>query len=1123
MKKKSMKEGNLFFIKESVIKLTLVTLLLFVGSGILQATVTVEKGGKITIQKTNVTMQSVIKEIEQKSEYSFFINDNLLDVNKKVTINIQNATISEAVSALLKDTDYTFEIVRRQIIIKRKPDPANAPKKKVTGNIADNSGLPLIGVTVKVKGKNEGVITDMDGNFSIEAEGADKIEVSYIGYIPREIAVTGGGKLNISLNENIKELQEIVVVGYGTQKRLNVTGSVSSVSSSQLKQSPVANISNALAGRLPGIISVQRGGEPGNDGANIWIRGMGTYGTANSPLVMVDGLERSYDNIDPNEIEDITILKDASSTAVYGVRGANGVILITTKRGTSEKPQISVNLQSAVQQPTRLPEYLDSYDALKIYREGLKNDGLNAAMYTDEYLAKYRDRTNPTYQYLYPSVDWQKEMLKPLSMMHQANINVNGKNSFVRYFVSVSYMQQNGLYKYDDVTEDYDIQAKLNRYNFRSNVDLSISKNLDMEVNLGGIIRDRNYPNVNSGELWNRLKTTPPWWYSVKNPDGSVAGVQGLGRNPYGMLTQQGYQRNFETTLQATAGFTWRLPWVTQGLSMKGRLSFDTMNFRDVNRSKGVYTYRFMIDENETDLGKGVYTKVEEGTNTLDYGVSANGSKKVVMEFFFNYDRRFGMHDVKGLLLYNQQSYTEAVGGGRNNAVSGLPYKYQGIVGRAAYSFDDRYFAEFNFGYNGSENFFRGRRFGFFPAVSAGWLLSNEEFIRETLPVVSLLKLRASVGIVGNDKSGQRFLYQGKWILDGPGYQFGQNYDGAGYGGAEESATGNEFVTWEQAKKTNLGIDVGLWNNDLKLEADLFYEKRDHILTQPLTIPETIGIQNLPMINAGVVENKGFEAVLTFQKNYRDFGYFVRGNYSFARNKIINITEPKLTGREWQARTGRRINEHMGLTALGLFRDWDDIASSPKQTFGPVQPGDIKYADLNGDGQIDSQDEGFLGRTSIPEAMAGLSFGANYKGLDISVLFQGAFGAYVYYGGSSIYPFAQNSSILAEVRGNYYSESNPDTHALYPRMTSNDNANNYRVSTFWHRKSDYVRLKNVEIGYTLPTSLMKRVGISQARIYLTGLNLFSWSGIKTFDPEIPDGTGSYPQQRVYNIGLNFSF
>ncbi|UVO99436.1 SusC/RagA family TonB-linked outer membrane protein [Bacteroides sp. BFG-257] len=436
-------------------------------------------------------------------------------------------------------------------------------KRNITGQVKDNMGESLIGVTVQIKGEVGGTITDIDGKFTIKANIGDKLVVSYIGYTPQEIMIDNREHFSIVLNEDVNELQEVVVVGYGTQKRLNVTGSVSSVSSNQLKQSPVANISNALAGRLPGIISVQRGGEPGNDGANIWIRGFGTYGTANSPLIMVDGLERSYDNIDPNEIEDITILKDASSTAVYGVRGANGVILITTKRGTAEKPQISVNLQTAIQQPTRLPKYLDSYDALTLYREGLVNDGLNAAMYTDEYLAKYRDNSNPTYKYLYPNVNWQDEMLKPSSMMHQANININGKNSFVRYFVSVSYMQQNGLYNYEDATEDYNIQATLNRYNFRSNVDLSISKNLEMEVNLGGIIRDRNYPNVDTGDLWNRLKITPPWWYPVQNPDGSAAGVQGLARNPYAMLTQQGYRKNFETTLQATAGFTWKLPWVT--------------------------------------------------------------------------------------------------------------------------------------------------------------------------------------------------------------------------------------------------------------------------------------------------------------------------------------------------------------------------------------------------------------------------------------------------------------------------------------------------------------------------------------------------------------------------------
>lgn len=1082
---------------------------------------------KVTLSYQNVPFERVLNSIKQQTGLALVFSEQLVDVNRTVSINVASIEVEEALKQLLADTNVDFEIKNNKLYLIEKAITGKSDSgtvKKISGTVSTRNGEPIIGATVSVKNSSTATMTDVSGRFSLEVPADAVLTISYLGYETQEINVNGRADFRITLKEDDRRLDEVVVIGYGTQKRLNVTGSVAAISAKQLKQSPVANISNALIGRLPGLISVQRVGEPGNDAANIWIRGFGTYGSAQSPIIMVDGVERSYDNIDPNEIETISILKDASSTAIYGVRGANGVVLITTKRGTETKPRVNVNVQTAMQSPTRLPEYLDSYDALHLYRKGLINDGQNASLYTDEYINKYRDRKNPTYQYLYPSVNWQEALLKSHSAMTQANLNINGKNDYVKYFVSVSYLKQDGLYKYEDIIEDYNIQSKLERYNFRSNVDLSVTKDLDVEVNLGGIIRDRNYPNVDTDYLWSKLKMTPPWWYPMTNPDGSIPGQPSLDTNPYGMLTQTGYRRLFETTLQATTGFTLRLPWVTQGLSLRGRLSFDALNYRNITRAKGVYTYQFTIDENETDISKGTYTKVADGTTVLDYAVNANSNRKTLIELFLNYDRTFGEHNVKGLLLYSQQSYFAYVDGGIDNAIPGLPYKYQGVVGRGEYSLKNRYFAEFNFGYNGSENFIKGKRFGFFPAISIGWLASDEHFIKDNLQFLDLLKLRASVGEVGNDLSGYRFLYQGQWNLSQGGYTFGTNYDGTYYSGAIESAIGNELVTWERARKYNAGIDMGFWKSALKIEADFFYEHRDQILTQPLTIPNIVGIANLPMINAGIVDNKGFETVISYQKSYNDFGYFVKVNYTFARNKIIELTEPDMSSRPWQSRTGRRINEHYGLRAIGLFLDYDDIASSPTQTFGTVQPGDIKYADLNGDGKIDSQDEGYLGRVGIPESIAGLSLGFNYKGFDASILFQGAFGAYVYYGGSATYPFSRFAGVLAEVQANYFdAETNPDVNALYPRLTSNDNANNYRTSSFWHRKSDYVRLKNLEIGYTLPKTVSKKWGIDNARIYLNGINIFTWSDIDTFDPEIPDGTGSYPQQKVYNLGINFSF
>jgi TonB-linked SusC/RagA family outer membrane protein len=1089
----------------------------------------------IQLQTEELSVGELISEIERQTDFTVLYRNREVDTKRIIHVLSKSGELTDYLNMAFTGTDIAYEIDNNHVLLSKKQvsnegsnqasaSPSQQTERTITGTVKDSNGELLAGAGIMIKGTSVGVSTGTDGRFSLKVPQNATLQVSFIGYLPQEIATENLSTVDIVLVEDPNLLDEIVVVGYGTQKRLNVTGAVAAISAKQLKQSPVANISNALAGRLPGLITVQTGGEPGNDAASIWIRGFGTYGSAQSPIIMVDGIERSFNDISMNEIESISILKDASSTAIYGVRGANGVVVVTTKRGTEKKPLITANFQTSIQQPTRLPEYLDSYNSMLLYREGLINDGLNSGMYSDEYINKFRDRSKPAYEYLYPSVDWQEALIKDYSSMNEANINVNGSNNFVKYFVSMSYLQQNGLYKYEDQIEDYNIQARLNRYNFRANTDISVFKDLDMEMNIGGIIRDRNYPNVDASTLWGIMKSAPAWNYPLTNPDGSIPGIPSGQQNPYGLLTQTGYRRNFEATLQTTVGFTWRLPWITEGLSLRGRLSFDAYNYRNVTRNRPYPTFKYNIDEDETDLTKGAYTKITDGNELLDYAVNANGNRKTVVDFYVNYERLFGLHQVKGLLLYTQQSYLDAVGGGRNNAIAGMPYNYQGFVGRVEYSYRNRYFADFNFGYNGSENFKKGQRFGFFPALSVSWIASEENFFKENLSLISLLKIRASIGEVGNDQSGSRFLYQGNWSLSATGYQFGENRNGDSYGGATENAMGNENVTWERARKYNVGLDLGLWKGAIKLEVDFFDEYRSQILTNPLTIPDIVGVVNLPKINAGIVRNRGYEVVLTHRQDFANFGYFVRVNYSFARNKILDITEPDMTGREYQQRAGRRINEHYGLKAIGLFRDQQDIEDSPTQGFNPVQPGDIKYADMNGDNEITPLDETYLGRVSVPEAIAGIAFGFHYKGFDASVLFQGAFGSYVYYGSSATYPFSRFAGIIAEAKDNHFhSETNPDVNALYPRMTSNDNANNYRTSDFWHRKTDYVRLKNLEIGYALPGKLLQKIGISSTRIYLNGFNLFTWSELKTFDPEIPGGTGAYPQQRVYNLGLNFSF
>lgn len=1002
------------------------------------------------------------------------------------------------------------------------------------GQVTNSSGIAIQGASLLVIGSNnKGALTDANGAFTLEAKNGDTVRVTYIGFLSQNIYLGAEKNITVKLKEIAdSSLNDVVVVGYGTQRKLDITGAISSVSQKELLQSPVANLSNALAGRLPGLITIQNSGEPGADGANLYIRGLGTTGS-NAPLVLVDGIQRDFSNLDPNEISDITILKDAASTAIYGIKGANGVILVTTRRGTNATPSISFTAQNGWQSPTRLPKYADSYDALKLYGEGLVNDGMTNP-YTDSVLNLYKDRTHPAYQYLYPNVDWEDVMLKPYSYLTQGNLNVSGGTNFAKYFVSMSYLKQNGLYNFEDQIKQYDIQAVTNKYNFRSNIDLQITKSLTMELNLGAIVRDRNYPGTSASSIFGDIKQTPSWYFPLTNPDGSVPGIPSV-TSPYDLLVNSGYQRNFETTLQSTAGFKWDMSSLVKGLSTRVRMSFDNLNYRNVNRSLSGSAYQYgllpgILADTVTDLAaNGTYQTLRQGDGTLSYDITANGHRRTTLEYYLNYDRSFGKHSVHAVMVYNQSSFFDAISSGQANAILGLPYKYDGLVGRVSYNYNNRYLLELNGGYNGSENFAPGHRLGFFPAVSAGWVVSKEKFIADnsTFDFIDNLKLRGSFGVVGNDQiGGSRFLYLSTWTITASGYKFGQNYDGNSYAGAQEVQTGNPGITWEKSKNANIGLDLSLWKNALSLTADYFWDHRTNILLTSQLIPADLGLMDVPPTNGGIINNHGFEFSIDHRKNFGKQGYDIRFNASYAKNKIIYYSEPQYTGREWQATTGTQIGQHQGYTALGLFKDAADIASSPDQSFfgGTIQPGDIKYKDLNGDGVINNLDQGYIPGVTNPTTIMGLSLSYHYSNVDVSVFFQSGLGGSLMTIGSGIFPFARFSGVLEDVINNHWVASNPDRNYEFPRMSSQVNTNNQQSSTFWLRSGNYLRLKTVELGYSLPEIWMKRMGIKKARIFVNGINLLTWDKLKIFDPEIANGgTGTYPQQKVINAGINFTF
>ncbi|MGC4233330.1 MAG: TonB-dependent receptor [Niabella sp.] len=978
---------------------------------------------------------------------------------------------------------------------------------EISGKVTSANQEPMFGVSVlSVLSAGAGTSTDADGNYSLVAYANDTLVFTAVGYKELRIPVDGRTVIDVTISEAESVLDDVVIVAYGQQKRVSLTGAMSTVTTRELRQSPVANLSNALAGRLPGLVTFQPSGEPGNDLSRLFIRGTSTLNST-SPLVVVDGvLGRDFAQLDPNEVESLTILKDASATAVYGVRGANGVILVTTRRGKGGRPSISFTSEYGFQGAMTLPKYASSYDYARLYNEALQNDGVSDLPYSEEDLEYYRIGADP---YLYPNTDWIGTFLKDRTPMYRANLNISGGGERVRYFVSGSALTQDGLYNFTDENE-YNTSLKFNRYNFRSNIDINVTKDFEVGLDLAGRVENRKYPGGDTWLIFTILNRIPPT-YPIRNADGSLAGDGLNPMNPLGMIANTGYRSLYGNHLQGTYRMSHKLDFITKGLSASAAFAFDAGFEYTFSRWKDYAVYQLAYG--------GTYNKFGNET-ALATGKAYAYSRTVNFEGGLNYGRSFGAHNLTGLLLYNQNRRVTY------NAPFDLPYDYKGYVGRFTYNYDERYFAELNLGYNGSEQFPEEKRYGLFPSFSAGWVISNEAFYNDDA-FVNFLKIRASYGQVGNDQMGaRRYLYIPTYG-NATGYYFGPNM--TGYSGIAEGALANPAVTWERANKANLGIETNALNGRLSLTTDLFYEKRSNILATSGNIPYILGKSSgLPPVNMGVIENKGFEVELTYKNAAsRELHWMVSGNFSFARNRVLNMDEE---AREYayQSRTGKRVGQRFGLVALGLYQSQEEIDNAPDVAWMPKSaliPGDIRYKDVNGDGIVDSRDEVAIGHNiTIPEIMYGLSSRLNYKGADFSFLLQGA-------GNSS---FFMDNFLFWEFRGGngkiiewHLDRWTPETAATatYPALHMGESVNNHRFSTYWMRPRDYLRLKNLELGYTINT---KRIGINSVRIYANGMNLLTFSQVKLTDPENPSwgealGTTTYPVQKVYNFGINVNF
>lgn len=1094
----------------------------------------------ITFKGDRITLKSAFSTIEQQTGMSVDYDGKIIDVGKTIDTKNIKGTVDNVLTEILKGTGYTHVINGSHIIInivtvntKRKKSSGNNGKK-ISGVVKDANGEPIVGATVTGHGTSIRTVTDVDGHYTINLpRNVNSVEISYIGFETQNTTIGNQNNITTTMTEDTNGLSEIVVVGFGTQKKESVIGAIQQVKVSELKL-PTSNLTNNFAGRIAGIISVQKTGEPGADGSNFWIRGVGTFasGSAQAPLILIDGTESSsYDlnALAPEVIESFSVLKDATATALYGSRGANGVLLITTKSGArNEKAVINIRLEQRFSRPTQIPELADGVTYMKMFNEAIQNRTPGVPnQFSDDQIAGTIANKNP---YLYPNNNWYDIIFKNLTSNQAGNINVSGGGKNMDYFVSATFNNDMGLIK--EIKEN---PLKNNiqniRYSFQANVNTNLTKTTKFGVKLNVQIQDYTGPSSSVSSIFERVMQAQPTYFPVKFPQqtgtsyiawGNKSGGPQKNRfaNPYAELAS-GIEEMFRITTMATVTLDQKLNMLTKGLSLNAMFSLKHFSSTTINRT--YVPHYFEINPNTLSQNESGEYDYElrpintDGSEALSFNRNYSGDRLFNFNVILNYSRLFAeKHDVNAQFIYLQRGVYSSYPSSYNASLGVLN---QGVAGRLTYDYAKRYFVEFNFGYNGSDNFSKGKRFGFFPSVALGYLISNEKFFEPLLGTISMLKIRGSYGTVGNSNSDVRFPGYTNVNMSGAGYGFGENFVQTEKG-AIITNYGNENATWEVAKKGNIGIELGLFDHKLKLIADLYHEKRNNIMLQRRTLPSTLGIGTAtPVANVGKVTNKGVDITLEYNNAIRkDFIISAKGNFTYAINKIEDRDEP-FYQYDYQYERGGSLNRiGPAYVSLGLFADEDDIANSPSQAsiMPNIRPGDIKYKDLNGDNVINEYDKTYVGKPTIPQIVYGFGFSIQYKRFDFSSFFQGVAQESIYL--NSIHPFGvYHQNVLKFVANDYWSETNPNPNARYPRLSHNvDYENTQQTSTYWLRNGSFLRLKNMEVGYTFKFF----------RAYVSATNLLTFTPFKYWDPEIGSGGSGnglvYPLQKVINIGLQFN-
>lgn len=1133
-----------------VMKFTIVLLL----AACLQTRASVD-AQNITFSKQQASLEDFFREIRKQTGYEFLYSNAMLTKAKKVDLEFNHTPLREALDKAFKDQPLVYVIMNKTIIVKKKEEQKNPVLSllpllpfsiEVNGLVTDSSGAALPGVTVYVKeNKSIGTTTDLNGRYILEVPNNATLVFSMVGFDSQEIPVGGRSVINIKLLPASNQLGETVVVAFGTQKKQEVVGSVTTINPSELKV-PSSNLTTALAGRLAGVIAYQRSGEPGLDNADFFIRGVTTFGYKKDPLILVDGIELSSTDLARMQVDDIanfSILKDATATALYGARGANGVILITTKEGVEGKAKISVRIENSMSAPTKNVQLADPITYMKLNNEAvLTRNPLGILPYSQSKIDNTIAGTNP---YVYPATDWRKILFKDHTMNQRANLNVTGGGHVARYYLAATFNQDNGILKVDH-RNNFNNNINLKTYELRSNVNINLTKTTEAGIKLYGTFDDYTGPVDGGTHFYHEAVEADPVLFPAYFPaDSNNRYVQHImfGNtsdgyvNPYAEMVS-GYKDYSQSLMLAQFDLKQDLSFITKGLNLQGLFNTTRYAYFDVTRAYKPYYYQVGY----YDKVKGTYTldpiNEDSGTEYLDY---TEGPKQVKTTTYIqvttNYNRTFAdKHNLSGLLVFLLQNQLD---GNAGSLQTSLPHRNIGVSGRFTYAYDNRYFAEFDFGYNGSERFYQSHRFGFFPSAGLAWQVSNEKFWKPLSHTINNLKLRATYGLIGNDAIGSdsaRFFYLSDVNMDdaNKGATFG--IDNAYHNdGVTVNRYSNPEITWEKAYKTNIGMDLGLFNN-LNFVADLWKERRTNILQTRSYIPTTEGLNTtaIPQANVGEAESKGIDLSLDYSQFFgRDFWIQGRANFTYATSKFLVYEEPAYTDEPWLSHVGRSLSQQWGYIAERLFVDDKEVQNSPLQNFG-VQPmgGDIKYRDINHDGQITTLDEVPIGYPTSPEIVYGFGVSVGYKSFDLSCFFQGLARESFWIDVNKTSPFANagtvndlqlKNGLLKAYADDHWSEDNQNLFALWPRLSTDVNANNAQTNTWFMRDGAFLRLKNAEFGYTLPQSLTKRIHLEKARFYINGSNLISFSKFKLWDVEMAGNGLDYPIQRVINVGAQLSF